>query len=198
MPSAEAVRAACARAAMPWPARLVLAVVAVGGSVGLAGVGLTQGWHAPLMALAALAALGWALGLVLARRQRQHLRALARGRAGEDIGHFARQANCRTHDPWVVRAVYEALAQELAAQARLPRFALRWDDDLWRSLRLDADDVDGHLLPLIAARAGRSLAATAANPWHGRVRTAGDLVRFLCAQPCAGHPPFSLKPAHAC
>lgn len=174
---------------MPWQVRTLLAVCALGVGTALVQAVLAHGWVATLAVLSAAVALLLALGEVEMRRMAQRLRALAASRAGEDIGHFARQANCRVHDAWVVRAVYETLAQELAACARLPHFAPRWDDDLWRTLRLDEEDMDMALLPVMAARAGRSLRDTSANPWHGRVRTVGDLVRFLCAQPC-------VRPAH--
>ena len=129
--------------------------------------------------LTVLILLTWCLAEVESKR----LRALAASRAGEDIGQFARQARCRENDPWVVRAVYEELAHQTARFAKAADFPVRWDDDIWQTLQLDEDDINDEYLPVMAWRAGRSLDKTRENPWAGKVKTAGDLVLFLNAQP---------------
>ena len=108
---------------------------------------------------------------------------LAASRAGEGICQFARQARCRENDPRVVRAVYEELAHQTARFAKAADFSMRWDDDIWQTLKMDEDDVENAYFPVMARRAGRSLDKTRKNPWADKVETAGDLVRFLNAQP---------------
>lgn len=119
----------------------------------------------------------------LAAAESKRLRALAASRAGEGICQFARQARCRENDPRVVRAVYEELAHQTARFAKAADFPVRWDDDIWQTLKMDEEDVENAYLPVMAWRAGRSLDKTRENPWAGKVETAGDLVRFLNAQP---------------
>lgn len=119
----------------------------------------------------------------LAAAESKRLRALATSRAGEGICQFARQARCRENDPRVVRAVYEELAHQTARFAKAADFPVRWDDDIWQTLKMDEEDVENAYLPVMAWRAGRSLDKTRENPWAGKVETAGDLVRFLNAQP---------------
>ena len=119
----------------------------------------------------------------LAAAESKRLRALAASRAGEGICQFARQARCRENDPRVVRAVYEELAHQTARLAKAADFPVRWDDAIWQTLKMDEKDVENAYLPVMAWRAGRSLDKTRENPWAGKVETAGDLVRFLNAQP---------------
>ncbi|RMW99671.1 hypothetical protein EBQ26_04455 [Allofranklinella schreckenbergeri] len=116
------------------------------------------------------------------------MQALAQRRCGQSICQFARQANCRQHDPWVVRAVYEELAHAAGALSGsaqplpLP-LPVHWDDNLTKTLYLDGDALDMDIAPEIARRAGRCIKNTRHNPWYGKVRTAGDLVQFFNAQP---------------
>ena len=111
-----------------------------------------------------------------------HFQTLAAQRKGESICQFARQANCRENDPWVVRAVYEEMASEMAHYTEMPDFPVRWNDDIEKTLKLFLDDIDD-LLPCMARRAGRDLTNTKKNPWFDKVSTVGDLVQFLNAQP---------------
>ena len=67
--------------------------------------------------------------------------------------------------------------------AKAADFPVRWDDDIRQTLKMDEEDVENAFLPVMAWRAGRSLDKTRENPWAGKVETAGDLVRFLNAQP---------------
>ena len=74
-------------------------------------------------------------------------------------------------------------AHQTARFAKATDFSVRWDDDIWQTLKMDEEDVENACLPVMAWRAGRSLDKTRENPWAGKVETAGDLVRFLNAQP---------------
>lgn len=139
-------------------------------------------WIQPVATLAFLTIL-ILLAWCLAAAESKRLRALAASRAGEGICQFARQARCRENDPRVVRAVYEELAHQTARFAKAADFPVRWDDAIWQTLKMDEKDVENAFLPVMAWRAGRSLDKTRENPWAGKVETAGDLVRFLNAQP---------------
>lgn len=139
-------------------------------------------WIQPVATLAFLTVL-ILLQWCLAEAESKRLRALAASRAGEGICQFARQARCRENDPRVVRAVYEELAHQTARFAKAADFSMRWDDDIWQTLKMDEEDVENAYFPVMAWRAGRSLDKTRENPWAGKVETAGDLVRFLNAQP---------------
>lgn len=142
-------------------------------------------WHRPLpvggalLFLMLLAAGNW----LVARR---HLRHLAAARNGEDIGVFARLADCRENDTWVVRAVYEQV--QLYLRPEMEAFPLRWSDRFAEDLRIDEEDLEDIIAPEVAERTGRSLALTGSNPFNGRVRTVGDLVRFFNHQPLAPKP----------
>ena len=127
------------------------------------------------------------------RRERRQLRALASAREGHTICEFARDFNAREVDTWVVRAVYEQLQGHLAdAHSSFP---LRADDRLKEDLRLDDEDLDMDIVQEIASRTGRSLDASASNPYFGRVRTVRDLVLFFQNQPRPGHAAIRLRPA---
>lgn len=139
-------------------------------------------WIQPVATLAFLTIL-ILLAWCLAAAESKRLRALAASRAGEGICQFARQARCRENDPRVVRAVYEELVHQTARFAKAADFPVRWDDDIRQTLKMDEEDVENAYLPVMAWRAGRSLDKTRENPWAGKVETAGDLVRFLNAQP---------------
>lgn len=139
-------------------------------------------WIQPVATLAFLTVL-ILLPWCLAAAESKRLRALAASRAGEGICQFARQARCRENDPRVVRAVYEELVHQTARFAKAADFPVRWDDDIRQTLKMDEEDVENAYLPVMAWRAGRSLDKTRENPWAGKVKTAGDLVRFLNAQP---------------
>lgn len=117
---------------------------------------------------------------------RQRLRRLAAARPGEDIGTFARAFDRRGEpfDPHVVRAVWDALQPYMIyGRGRVP---VRLTDRIDEDLDIDWDDIDMGLLQEVAGRAGRSLEGLEANPWYGRVRTVGDLVRLLSTQPRRG------------
>ncbi|RQO81616.1 hypothetical protein [Acidovorax sp. FJL06] len=159
-----------ARPPLRWPARFLIAMVA------LALLGVL--WVHPFAVGGSALALG---GLVaaLGRREALRLARLAQSRAGESICQFARSIDCRRVDTWVVRAVYEELQGSLSSAEPVP---LRVTDHLQRDLRLDADDLDDLIVDM-AQRARRCLAHTSANPLFGKVATVGELVEFLHVQP---------------
>ena len=188
MPSVAQIRARLREAelAAPWQKMKTLALYAALALFLLVSVVMPTvvfGARAVVFPVLALAAL-WLMASRSLRKHQVHLQAQAASRAGEGICQFARQANCRQHDPWVVRAVYEGIAEMVAVTARLPAYPVRWDDALDSLLpEFHEDDVYWHQIKEMASRAGRSLDNFKANPWYGKVDTTGDLVRFFCAQP---------------
>jgi hypothetical protein len=154
--------------------------------VTLAVLGLTALWalwylaHHPVGAALTSAFVGavWLVGGLLDRRVTR----LAHERAGEDIGTFARAFDRRatTFDPWVVRAVWDALAPwtELRGGGRL---ALR-PADVIAELGCVDEDLDDVLRESVT-RARHSLHGVEGNPYYGRVVTVGDLVAFISHQP---------------
>lgn len=113
-----------------------------------------------------------------------HFEALKKQRQGESICTFARAADCRHNDSWIVRAVYEE------TKACLPRdyvdTPLRWEDHFVADLKLEWEDVED-IAEAVAQRAGYSLEDCSANPLNGKVSTLGELVLFMAQQPrCPG------------
>ena len=116
------------------------------------------------------------------RRHRRRMRALALERSGESICHFVRGLPYRRLDTSVIRHVYEAVQSELVVpDFRVP---IRATDHCTDTLDIDPEDFE-YLIADLADRCGRSLDSYEQNPYYGRVRTVGDLVQFLCAQPKA-------------
>ena len=113
--------------------------------------------------------------------EQERLQTLAANRFGESICEFARSFDCRQVDTWVIRAVYEELQEALPWGTK--GFPVRASDDLNRDL-LDNDiEAIEDLIPILAARTGRSLTDTESNPYWNKIRTAADLVYFINAQP---------------
>lgn len=143
----------------------------------------------PLATLSALAGFGVLIRCDLARHANKvagGLSLLAARRQGRSICHFAREFDCRATDPWVVRAVYETLQDELGAYRA--GFPLSAGDRLVADLFIDHEDLDLAIVPGIAHRSLRSLENLEQNPRHGQVVTVGDLVRFFQAQPQVDSP----------
>jgi hypothetical protein len=133
-------------------------------------VGVLVYRHPPFGVVAVGVVLFFAV-LTLLRRRRD--RRMAAERAGESICTFARALDRRAVDPWVIRAVYDALG----AYADFP---IRASDSLDTILGVYGDELD-EVARDIAERTGRTLDGAERNPV--RVRTAGDLVRFFSHQP---------------
>lgn len=132
----------------PWTNRQLAAVAIVGASVV---VGLL--WSTPFrFAVATLVAVGVAADL----HKRRQLRRISEQRPGEDIGTFAKGFDRRSpeFDPWVVRAVWDALQQYRVYRGGVA--PLRPSDSLNASF-LDLDDLYEETAPEIAQRTGRSL-----------------------------------------
>jgi hypothetical protein len=127
-------------------------------------------WPIPVASLIVVIA---ALSAVSGYRSRRALARLAAARPGESICSFARAFDCRNVDTWVIRAVYESVQDYL--QGDFGRFPLRAEDDLFRTLKIDAEDLELDLLPAMASRCRRRLAPGA----HVPAATVGDLVLFL-------------------
>jgi hypothetical protein len=125
-----------------------------------------------------LATVIWLVGLLLAGRQERR----AQERVGEDIGTFARafDRHASTFDPWVVRAVWDALGPWTAGRDG-SRFPLRPTDVIADLGCVDEDLED--VFVEAATRARRQREALPANPYLGRVVTVGDLVAFISHQP---------------
>ena len=137
-------------------------------------------WGHPVPVLGFVAFLG-AISVIEAKRTKAHLNKLAAQRAGESICTFAREANCRDNDTWVVRAVYEQVQTYLGTEFQ--SFPLRWNDSFEKDLKIDIEDVGDIIAPEVAERTGRTSSETSGNPMYAKVSTVGDLVLFFCAQP---------------
>ena len=156
----------------PWPLSAKLVV----GAVGAGAVAFAVALPPVAVGLAALYALG---GLSL-RRRFDRMRA---ERTDESICTFARAFDLRTVDPWIVRAVWDDLQTYVRTGNR--DFPIRPSDDIAEDLSIDPEDIED-VATRAAQRAGRSMEDAVLNPFHGSVRTAGDLVRFLNAQSVVG------------
>lgn len=128
-------------------------------------------WRHPPFAIVVAAVVAGVAAVTFFDRRRQ--RRLAAERAGESICTFGRALDRRTVDPWVIRAVHDALG----AYADFP---IRASDSLDRILGVYGDELDD-VAREVAERTGRTLDGAGRNPV--RVRTAGDLVRFISHQP---------------
>lgn len=115
----------------------------------------------------------WILGATIFTHR--NFKRLKAKRMDESICTFSRSLPARTHDTWVVRAVYE----ELSRATKLP---LRPGDHLSNDLKIDSEDLDDISFE-IARRAGRSMKETKSNPLFGRVTTVADVVEFMEKQP---------------
>ena len=158
--------------AEPWPLRSKLAV----GALGVGAVAFAVALPPVPIGLTAL----YALADLSLRRRFKRMRA---DRSGESICTFARAFDRRTVDPWIVRAVWDDLQTYASTGGR--DFPIRASDVIDLDLYVDVGDIDD-IADRAAQRAGRSMVDAASNPLYGSVRTAGDLVRFLNAQPVAG------------
>jgi hypothetical protein len=122
---------------------------------------------------------GWSwIATALTRRK---LSRIAATRTGDSIGTFAREADYRKIDTWILRAVYEQLREYLSSSH--PNFPLRWNDRLSQDLDIDDEDLDDYIAVEIAERTGQDMKSTKENPFFGKVLTVGDLVLFFNEQP---------------
>lgn len=114
------------------------------------------------------------------------LRRVSAERQGEDIGTFAKAFDRRSpeFDPWVVRAVWDALQPYRSHRGGVA--PLRPSDRL--TLLMGVDDIYDVVAPEIAQRAGRSLDNPEANPKYRQVETVADVVQFFWHQPRVRQP----------
>ena len=146
---------------------LVLLVVGAGVAV----------WTRPWLLL--LIPTFWLAYLIDSRIEEKRLAPVREARREESICSFARSVDCRSRDTWVVRAVYEELRDYLG-------FDFRPDDDLFAELRVDEEDFEFDLLPVISRRCGRALKAIDGNPLLSVFQnqsTARTLIGLLEHQP---------------
>lgn len=124
-----------------------------------------------------LVGLVWLVSIGLDRR----LARRARERAGEDLCTFARAFDRRSphFDPWIVRAVWDALAPWTCTREG-GRFPLR-PTDMIAEFGCVGEDLDDVFVEA-ATRAGRQITSTSGNPFYGRVLTVGDLVACITHQ----------------
>ena len=123
----------------------------------------------------------------------RRLRQVADTRQGEDIGSFAKAFDRRRSDfdPWVVRAVWDALQPYRTYRGGVA--ALRPSDRL--ESFMDLDDLDDILFCDVAERTGRTLDNLALNPRYGQVETVADLVELFWQQPRSEQPSMPLQPS---
>jgi hypothetical protein len=88
---------------------------------------------------------------------------------------YARSFDFRHTDTLAMRAVFEELQP-------LVDFPIQASHRLIEDLRLDEEDLNLDLAPVIAQRLRRTLHPSEKNPNYGRVHTVEDLVRFMEAQ----------------
>lgn len=152
---------------LPFGSKLVLAALALS-VVGFA-------FALPLV----VAAFGTLYG-VLVLYNNWRLARLRKSREGESICTFARTFDLREVDPWIVRAVWDALQPYVSSRGR--DFPIRPTDDITSGLCVDPEDGD-ELVAQCAKRAGRSMENVEQNPLFGSIWTVEDCVRFLNMQP---------------
>ena len=136
-------------------------------------------WNMPILTvpLPVLALFAWRSGV----KHKAKLLKMMEQREGQSICEFARAFDRRSVDPYVIRAVYEGLADYLNLDG--VSVPIQPEDDLFKDLQMDEDDLDLDLFSEIAFRTGRSLENLDENPFTGKVNTARDLVMFFNGLP---------------
>jgi hypothetical protein len=121
----------------------------------------------------------------------RRMRRVAFGRQTEDIGSFAKAFDRRRpdFDPWVVRAVWDALQPYRTFRGGVA--PLRPSDRLGSFM--DLDDLDEIVFPEVAERTGRTLDNVAPNRMYGRLETVADLVELFWQQPRGEQPKMPLR-----
>ena len=96
----------------------------------------------------------------------------------ESICTFVRAFDYRNLDTWILRAVYEAVGEQICV-----RVPIRPEDRFYETLEIvDSMDFE-QLVYECADRARRSVDDAEQNPYSGLVDTVEDLVQFLHCQP---------------
>ncbi|HEY2855161.1 MAG TPA: hypothetical protein VGJ18_20050 [Gemmatimonadaceae bacterium] len=136
----------------------------------------------PVPGLSILAAFD-AATLLSQRMRRRWVCPMTNDRVNEDIGSLARAFDRRAADPldpWAIRAVWNAMMPltELNGWHFPLRPSDRFDDDLG----LDSEEIE-YLIPALVEQCERVPGEWEANPYYRRLRSVGDLVHFISAQP---------------
>ncbi len=113
--------------------------------------------------------------VVLTIAHRIRLKHIREERKEESICTFAWTLPAKSHDTWVVRAVYE----EIVDQGEAPN---RPSDEVAKFWGIDGDDLDD-VAVRVARRAGRSMDEAEKNPLLGKVVTVADMISFIEHQP---------------
>lgn len=136
-------------------------------------------WENPIILLF-IVAIG--LMVIIEQRNRRIKQTkLSQERKELSICEFARSFDYRAIDTRVIRAVYETIQDYVSTPEIL--VPIKAEDDLTNVLEIDDEDLDLDLLVEILQRTGRSVDDTASNPYYGKVKSVGDLVYFVNAQP---------------
>jgi hypothetical protein len=155
------------------PVQRSIGIIVIGGF--LVGVGYAF-YRAPLWSALGMLALG-IIAIVDNRKNRIRLRRLAAHRSGDSICEFRAALDSHAVDPWVIRAVYEQVQENLRPFS--PAFPLHADDRLEEDLLIDGDDLSFDIAAEISQRTGRSLTHPIARQWSTPVLTARDLVYYF-------------------
>lgn len=136
-----------------------------------------------LHAIAAAIAFGFfaamiATGLIVTPFARRRKREQAAKLPADATCTYARSFDFRRTDTLVMRAVYEELQPFVG-------FPVQASHRLSEDLRIDDEDLNLDVAPIIARRLRRTLCHSETNPYYGRVKTVEDLVHFMEAQPVA-------------
>ena len=124
---------------------------------------------------------GFAIILFIETRfTRNHYRRLSASRPDDNLCTFARSFDCREVDTWLIRAVYDALQDQIKDKNGIP-FPIRPTDLLREDLKIDDEDLDDMAVD-IANRAGYDLNEVNENPLYGKVRTVYDMIIFFTHQ----------------
>ena len=133
-------------------------------------------WQEPAsgLFLVAMIAVTWIVSIPTERAWEKKIAAIREERKGEDIGTFARALPFRKINTWIIRALYEEIADEMGDDT----FPLRPSDRLEEDLRLD-DDALFWIYERVMRRVGLSVEGVESNPYYDRVKTVEDMVMFF-------------------
>ena len=117
-----------------------------------------------------------AFALIAAPFERRRLREQAAKLPRDATCVYARSFDFRRTDTLAMRAVFAELQP-------LVGFPIQASHRLSEDLRLDDEDLNLDIAPIIAQRLRRTLRLSEKNPYYSRVQTVEDLVHFMEAQP---------------
>lgn len=153
--------------------------------VAFVAMAIAMSWQEPVL-LPVFLVFGIVVALRSAVRTRER-RKIALEREGLSICEFARSFDRRSVDPYIIRAVYEGLAEFNMVDGK--NIPIMPDDDLFKDYGMDPDDLHEDLMEVLAFRTGRSIDYSNENPFTGEINTARDLVFCLNGQPMQNSTP---------